>query len=76
MTYTDSGTRVTPDWMPLAMANGIEWSRLRRGRGDRFNNLYRRRLSINAALWYVGAMVAVVHEPAWVKGAKWYPKAA
>jgi len=50
MTFTDCGTKVSWDWMPLAMANGIEWAQ----RNRRFEALYRRRLSVNAALYAAG----------------------
>jgi len=57
MNYTDMGTKVKREWMPLAMANGVEWMQLRREHRDRFCNLYRNRLSLNAALWYAGAIL-------------------
>lgn len=56
MTFTDGGKKVKQDWMPLAAANGTEWMRHRFGFGDQFNNLYRRKLSLNWALWYIGAI--------------------
>ena len=57
MTYTDSGKKIKHDWMPLAMANGIEWSRKRKGQKDQFNNLYRHGF-INRMLWLIGAVIA------------------
>lgn len=56
MTFTDNGTKVKHDWLPLAAANGIEWMGDRYGYRDRFDNLYRRKLGLNGALWYVGAL--------------------
>ena len=57
MTFTDSGARVKSDWCPLALANGLEWSRQRRGRRDQFDNLYRfHRAPLSWALWMIGAM--------------------
>jgi len=50
MTWTDCGTRVRWDWMPLAMANGVEWAQ----REKRFEALYRRRFSLNAVLYAAG----------------------
>lgn len=65
MTFTDEGTKVPSDWYPLAFANGLEWSTKRAGFPDRFRCLYRRGLA-NKALWYCGALTALVHRPAWV----------
>uniref|UniRef100_A0A6M3LV26 Uncharacterized protein n=1 Tax=viral metagenome TaxID=1070528 RepID=A0A6M3LV26_9ZZZZ len=68
MIYTSLGTQVSQDWMPLALANGIEWSNLRAGKKDRFDNLYRigdgRR--INRSLWFVGAVVGLFYWPPWM----------
>ena len=55
MLYTDNGTKVTWEWCPLAVANGLEWSRERKGMADRFDCLYRRGLA-NKLLWHVGAL--------------------
>ena len=58
MTFTDSGNKVKKDWIPLAMANGVEWSIERKGFADRFNNLYRFGYTpISWLLWYVGALI-------------------
>ena len=56
MNYTDNGTKVKREWMPLAMANGVEWMQLRRDYGDKFSCLYRNRASLNALMWYFGAL--------------------
>ena len=61
MIFTDHGTMVRHEWMPLAMANGAEWATERAGRRDRFNNLYPiRRAPLSAALWLLGAVCAAV----------------
>ena len=44
MTYTEQGTRVRREWMPEAMANGVEWAQ----QGRRFEQLYRWRYSRHA----------------------------
>ena len=62
MTYTDSGTKVKHDWLPLAIANGIEWSQQRKGCTDWFDNLYCNRISLNALMWYLGALYGRVFE--------------
>lgn len=64
MTYTDDGTKVPYDWMPQAMANGIEWATLRKSHKDRFDCLYRRGLR-SKALWYLGAFSTLFHRPKW-----------
>ena len=58
MTFTENGTKVLHEWMPLAMANGIEWMQQRAKYSDKFDCLYRNRFSLNAALWYLGALFA------------------
>lgn len=66
MIYTDCGTKVTWDWCPLALANGLEWSRQRAGFPDRFDCLYRKGLG-NKLLWYAGAWLGVFMCPAWIE---------
>lgn len=63
MTYTDFGTKVNYDWMPLAMANGVEWMQIRRNHLDKFNCLYSKRFSLNGVLWYLGAIIEFVFRP-------------
>lgn len=65
MTYTDNGTKITWDWCPLALANGLEWSHQRAGFPDRFDCLYRHGL-FNRGLWYIGALLAFVVRPRWL----------
>jgi hypothetical protein len=67
MIYTDCGTKVEgSDAMPLAFANGVEWSVYRRGQPDRFNNLYRfKRAPLSSALWLAGAVAAMFWQPTW-----------
>lgn len=68
MTYTDRGTQVHQEWMPQAMANGIEWSADRARNKDRFDNLYRFRLApVCWLLWMCGAVVALFAHPKWAK---------
>ena len=66
MTYTDNGTKIKQgyDWMPLAMANGIEWMSARKPYADRFDNLYRNRVGLSALLWYIGALIQFVYRHA------------
>jgi len=68
MTYTEFGTQVSQEWMPLAVANGIEWSILRARKADRFDNLYRigDRGRINRFLWFIGAIVGLFYCPPWI----------
>jgi hypothetical protein len=66
MTFTMSGRRVPYEWMPLAMANGIEWSLERRGMPDRFDCLYKSGPA-NKMLWYVGAFLAIAYRPQWAQ---------
>ena len=73
MTYTDDGTKVPHEWMPQAMANGIEWAHDRRYYKDRFDCLYRRG-RMNQILWWVGAVSTYFHHPKWCREAT--PKAA
>lgn len=61
MTYTNQGTKIKQEWMPLAMANGIEWMSQRKEFADRFDCTYRNRRSLNALLWYVGAILEYIH---------------
>lgn len=61
MTHTDQGTKIKHDWMPLAMANGIEWMSQRKNFADRFDCLYRNHRSLNALLWYIGASLELAH---------------
>jgi hypothetical protein len=71
MTYTDCGTQVKSEWMPQAMANGLEWSAvIRDDMPDRFNNLYSRKFTANWWLWYVGALLALVYRPKWLRTRK------
>uniref|UniRef100_A0A6M3JEA8 Uncharacterized protein n=1 Tax=viral metagenome TaxID=1070528 RepID=A0A6M3JEA8_9ZZZZ len=56
MNFTETGKKITKDWMPLAMINGIEWSINRKGRKDQFDCLYRTGL-VNKTLWYIGAII-------------------
>ena len=68
MTHTDCGTRVTSEWMPQALANGMEWSNLRAGHADRFYNLYRpRRRPAEHLLWLLGAWLVLVYRPRWLR---------
>ena len=64
MTFTDDGTRVPYDWMPLSMANGVEWACIRQGHKDRFDCLYRTGLA-NQFFWWLGALSTVLHKPGW-----------
>lgn len=57
MTYTDCGTKVRYEWMPLSMANGIEWGQLRKGQKDRFDCLYRKGIK-NKIFWYLGNLMS------------------
>lgn len=67
MMYTMEGTKVRQEWIPLSMANGIEWSHKRAGHKDRFDNLYRFKLSpLCYGLWLVGALIAMAWRPEWV----------
>ncbi|MFA5898022.1 MAG: hypothetical protein WC829_02795 [Hyphomicrobium sp.] len=59
MTFTDCGTFVRPESVPLAMANGMEWAKQRKGQSDRLDCLYNRGL-LNKALWYSGVVLAVL----------------
>lgn len=65
MTVTDNGTPVPHDWLPLSMANGMEWACIRRGKKDRFDCLYRTGLA-NQFFWWVGALSTVLHKPGWI----------
>lgn len=64
MIYTDTGKIVTQDFIPLAMANGIEWSNERKGFKDRFNNLYRHGF-LNRVLWFIGAVIGLFYKNNW-----------
>ena len=66
MLFTDQGTKVNWQWCPLAFANGLEWSRQRRGFRDRFDCLYQWGLT-NKLLWYCGALTAVFINPHWMR---------
>ena len=66
MTYTDQGTKITQNWLPLALANGMEWSIQRAGFADRFDCLYRHGV-VNKVLWHIGARLACLWRPAWIK---------
>ena len=66
MLHTMTGLRVPFEWMPLAMANGIEWADDRRGKRDRFDCLYRRNWSVNGLLWYMGAISTLLYTPRWL----------
>ena len=65
MQYTDEGTKIPQEWMPLAMANGIEWGIRRAGFPDRFDCLYRQGF-MNRLFWYCGAMLTYLWKPAWI----------
>ena len=68
MNFTDHGTKIENDLIPLAMANGIEWSVLRKKYRDRFNNLYRFRVApLCYIMWFFGAVIGMFHKPKWVK---------
>lgn len=64
MIFTDDGTRCPHNWMPLAVANGIEWASRRKGHNDRWDNLYRSGF-LNKALWLLGAASTLIHSPEW-----------
>ena len=66
MLYTDCDTHCPWDWCPLAMANGIEWSVMRRSCLDRFDNLYREG-TVNRLLWMLGAFAGCFYTPKWLK---------
>ena len=57
MTYTDCSTRVRHEWCPQAIANGFEWGHMRRGRKDRFDNLYRRG-HVNRVMFVFGVLLS------------------
>lgn len=65
MIFTDMGTKVTWHWCPLALANGIEWSILRKNKKDTFNCLYRKSV-INKTLWYMGVLIGFIITPSWI----------
>lgn len=69
MLYTDESTYVPWNWCPLAFANGMEWSRQRRGRKDQFDNLYRKGL-VNRFLWWCGAVAVIAYCPKWLREKK------
>lgn len=53
MTYTYLGNKVHHEWLPLAMANGVDDSHILR-----IDGLYRWRLApLNACLYFLGRMV-------------------
>lgn len=57
MSYTAEGRKINYDWMPAAIANGIEWGNSRAGKPDRWDCLYRRGIA-NKILWHIGVVVS------------------
>jgi len=64
MTFTDNGTRVPWEWMPQAMASGVEHGAKRTMCG--LGNLYRaRRAPMRWAFYWVGWAVGQIFRPVW-----------
>ena len=65
MTYTDCGTRVPWEWMPQAMASGVEHGTKKRTMHG-LGNLYRfRRAPVRYLMYSAGWLFGKVARPRW-----------